>query len=689
MADSDPVVTALTASGFVAVGTDPAQREQQGKPFPLVLVPNPAGKHAAGSNFVLLQEFMRANHEAVRRAASEYGAVLFSGFDVRSGEEWSTLLNSTGIKQMSYVGGAAVRKLIVGCESRPMQDMQVLTTNESPPSQPIPFHHELAQTANPPDHICFYCLHNDAEGGSTPLIRSDFVWEFIVKTHPDFAAKIEALGVKYRKVAPGRDDPSSALGRSWRSMFHVETKEAAEAAMTKEGNTWEWLNDEDDSCRVISPVLPAVRVSSNGAKTFYNQLVAAYTGWVDKRNALKQAVVFADDTPLPDDVVMDIVRFMNANACAYRWSPGRFVIVDNSVAYHSREPFTGRRRIYAAIGQGTKPVAPTGATSATHLSLHTGARMPQVGFGCWKVPKDVCADTIYQAIKAGYRLIDSACDYGNEQQTGAGIRRAIDEGLVKREDLFVVSKLWNTFHRPENVEVGLRKTLADLGLEYVDLYLIHFPIAQKFVPIEARYPPEWIHDPSAAAPRMELDEGVTYQQTWQAMEAAHDAGLAKHIGFCNIGTLQIRQVLQYARVKPAVLQVEMHPQLTQQRLLRMARESGIQVMAFSNLGASSYVELGMAQPAESLLTHEAVAAVAKRVGRTPAQVLLRWGVQRGTVVIPKTSKPERLGENLSLFDFALGDEDMAALDGLNANRRYNDPGHFCEAAFNTFCPIYD
>ena len=147
--------------------------------------------------------------------------------------------------------------------------------------------------------------------------------------------------------------------------------------------------------------------------------------------------------------------------------------------------------------------------SQTHLVLNTGDKIPQVGLGLWKIDQAVCADTVYNAIEGGYRMLDSACDYGNEEQTGAGIKKAIDAGLVKREELFVVSKLWNTFHRPENVKVAIKKTLADLGLEYLDLYLIHFPIALKFVPIEARYPPEWIHDPSSKAPRMEYDMEVT------------------------------------------------------------------------------------------------------------------------------------------------------------------------------------
>ena len=207
---------------------------------------------------------------------------------------------------------------------------------------------------------------------------------------------------------------------------------------------------------------------------------------------------------------------------------------------------------------------------------------------------DSCADAVYNAVEAGYRMFDSACDYGNEHKTGEGLKRAIDAGLVKREELFIVSKLWNTFHHPDHVKLAVKKTLADLQLDYLDLYLIHFPLAQKFVPIEERYPPEWKH--SEKEPYMVFQEGVTYQQTYQAMEELVKEGLVRNIGCCNIGTSMLRQVLQYAKVKPAVLQVEMHPYNTQQKLVRFAREAGVQLMAFSNLGAASYYELDMAKP---------------------------------------------------------------------------------------------
>lgn len=320
--------------------------------------------------------------------------------------------------------------------------------------------------------------------------------------------------------------------------------------------------------------------------------------------------------------------------------------------------------------------------------LARGDRMPALGLGLWKVPRGRAAEVTLEAVRAGYCHFDSACDYGNEAEVGQGLAQALAQGLCRRDELWVTSKLWNTYHAAPHVRPALERTLADLKLDYLDLYLLHFPISLRYVPPEVRYPPEWLFDPSAPQPRME-PVAIPLAETWGAMEKLVEAGLVRHLGVCNFNCALLRDLLSYARIPPEVLQVELHPLLAQTRLVRFAQESGLVVTAFSPLGAASYIPLGMARPDESLLEHPLVRSIAARHRRSPAQVLLRWAIERGTATVCKAASPQHLRENLAIFDFELSPEDMHGLGGLNCNRRFNDPGEFCEAAFGTFFPIYD
>jgi D-xylose reductase len=316
------------------------------------------------------------------------------------------------------------------------------------------------------------------------------------------------------------------------------------------------------------------------------------------------------------------------------------------------------------------------------------ANMPAVGLGLWKIDPQHVAQAVYDAIRVGYRHLDSAADYGNETEVGEGIARAIREGLCTRDELWITSKLWNTYHRQEHVSAACRKSLNDLGIDYFDLYLVHFPIALRYVDFADRYPPEWVFDPKAAQPCMERDN-VPLSQTWAGMEGLVDEGLTREIGICNYNSGLLHDLMSYARIKPAMLQLESHPYLTQEAMLRTAQGYGIPVTAFSPLGAASYLELDMAAQHESVLTEPVVTEIAGRLNVSAAQVVLKWGLQRGSAVIPKSSKPHRLKENLTLDGFELSEEDMAAIGALNKNRRFNDPGVFCADAFGTFHAIYD
>lgn len=305
-------------------------------------------------------------------------------------------------------------------------------------------------------------------------------------------------------------------------------------------------------------------------------------------------------------------------------------------------------------------------------------------FGFWKVPTEVCASVCYEAIKNGYRRLDCACDYGNETEVGEGIELAIKDGLCSREDLFITSKLWNTYHKPEHVSLACERSLKDLKLEYLDEYLIHFPISLEFVPFEKKYPPEWVN----------LDGKMVLVPndmcaTWKAMESLVNKGMTKTIGVSNFSVQLLRQIFSICVIRPSTLQIELHPHNSQQKLVRFAHENEMKVTSFSTLGSVSYVELSMASCEDSLLLNPSILEIAKAKKKTPAQVLIRWALQRQIFPLTKTSNGDRMKENRGVFDFSLTPDDMKAIDALNKNHRYNDPGVFCELGMGTFCPIYE
>jgi len=307
------------------------------------------------------------------------------------------------------------------------------------------------------------------------------------------------------------------------------------------------------------------------------------------------------------------------------------------------------------------------------VKLNNGKEMPLVGFGLWKVPNDVASDTVYNAIKAGYRLLDGAADYGNEVECGQGVARAIKDGLVKREDLFIVSKLWNTFHDGERVEPIVRKQLQDWGIDYFDLYLIHFPVALEYVDPSVRYPPGWQYEGDEIRPSK-----ATIQETWKAMEGLVSAGLAKSIGISNFQAQLVYDLLRHATIKPATLQIEHHPYLQQPDLVRLAKAEGIVVTAYSSFGPASFAEFNMthAQGMTPLLEDKTILSLASKHNKEPAQILLRWSTQRGLAVIPKTTSDKRMADNLDVISWNLDDDDFKAIAAMDLKTRFNQPSNY-------------
>jgi D-xylose reductase len=564
----------------------------------------------------------------------------------------------------------------------------------SPPDQPIPFHHELAQTSNPPEYIFFYCETPCASGGGqTPIIDSTAVYRFAKENHPEFIEKLRAEGARYIRTLPAVTDPLSPIGRSYQETWNVTSKEELEAKLsTIAGCSWEWMGE---AVRITSEAVPAIRLVGEHVENFVfqhvfaNSIVAAYLGWQDCRNDRHEALRFGDMTRMDSAVLESIAKFMHEHRVLYDWKRGDIMAINNRLVMHSRNPFDGPRRVFASIwGPPTKEVRELQPANGIAIGPRPVIAPLQPAdplvFGFWKVDKTICAQVCCDAIAAGYRRLDCACDYGNEEQVGTGIAKAIQDGLCRRGDLFVTSKLWNTYHHPDHVPMALERTLKDLQLSYVDEYLIHFPISTKFVPFEAKYPPEWTNmDGKMVVVPNDMNA------TWKAMEQLVDQGLCRTIGVCNFSTQLLRQILSVCRIRPATLQVELHPHNAQPNLIRFARDAGMRVTAFSVLGASSYLELGMAGDGDVLVKDATIVSIARTKEKSPAQILLRWALQRNTLPLCKTITKERMGENRNLFDFYLTPAEMAQINALNKNRRYNDPGAFCEPGMGTFCPIYE
>lgn len=616
-------------------------------------------------------------------------ALLFQGSPTFDVESFGSFLVDLKLNYYPYIGGAAPRTVIPTAAGKDI----IFTANESPAEQPIPFHHELAQCPNPPEYVFFYCDIPPESGGQTPIIDSTKVYRFAHDNYPYFIDTLKKHGARYIRTLPAEDDPSSPIGRSYKNTWNVSSEAELEAKLRKiDGCEWEFL--PDGSVRVTTEPVPAIRLVTDHAQneifqwTFANSIVAAFLGWQDTRNDRHEALLFGNNERMPEHVLQSIADFMHENRVLYTWKKGDVMALNNRLVMHSRNPFEGKRRVLASIwGSPQDSVRLEQPSNGVAIGKRPDSFYEALSpadplvFGFWKVPKEDCEEVCYQAIAGGYRRLDCACDYGNEMEIGRGIARAIADGLVTREELFVTSKLWNTYH--QHVPEALDKSLQDLGLSYLDEYLVHFPITLEFVPFEEKYPPEWtnLDDKMVVVPN-------DMCATWKAMEDAADRGLVKSIGACNFSTQLLRQILSTCRIRPSTLQVEMHPHNSQERLLKFAREAGMRVTAFSVFGPSSYISLDMATSDDLLMTDKTILEISQAKQKTPAQILLRWAIQRNTLPLSKTCTPSRMKENRNVFDFYLTGPEMKRIDSLNKNRRYNDPGAFC-VEMGTFCPIYD
>ncbi|KAG2207146.1 hypothetical protein INT47_012199 [Mucor saturninus] len=297
----------------------------------------------------------------------------------------------------------------------------------------------------------------------------------------------------------------------------------------------------------------------------------------------------------------------------------------------------------------------------------TGDKIPLVGFGTARIAQEDTADVVYTAIKSGYRLIDGALLYKNETEVGHGIKRAIDEGIVKREELFVISKLWTSFHKKDDVRRSFDVTLKNLGLDYIDLYLMHFPFATEYVDPRHPNPGFFNKDNKFVLQRIPVHE------TWRAMEILVDAGLVRNIGISNFNVQSVLDLLTYARITPAVLEIELHPYLWQERLVNWVKSQGIEIIAYASFGNTVFDAVPPATAhVPSLMTHPTVAKIAQKHNRNNGQILLSFAAQQNIIVIPKSVQESRMKTNLDLFSYKLDADDIEQLKSLNINARFND-----------------
>ncbi|NMH89148.1 aldo/keto reductase [Flavivirga algicola] len=299
------------------------------------------------------------------------------------------------------------------------------------------------------------------------------------------------------------------------------------------------------------------------------------------------------------------------------------------------------------------------------LKFKNNDEMPAFGLGTWKSESGDVYNAVKTAIKEGYRHIDCAAVYGNEKEIGEALAECFSEGIVTRKELWITSKLWCNAHAKEDVIPALKQTLSDLQLDYLDLYLIHWPVALK----------KEVMFVGAKEDLISLDD-LPNATTWEVMEEAVGLGLVRHIGVSNFGKKALEDLISKSKIKPEMNQVESHPYFQQEDLLSFCKDHHIHFTAYAPLGSSDRAEKFKAADEPKLLEDPIITDMAKSKNATPGQVLISWALHRGTAVIPKSVNSGRIAQNLQAGAIHLSDDDMKKIASLDKNYRYLTGGHW-------------
>lgn len=311
------------------------------------------------------------------------------------------------------------------------------------------------------------------------------------------------------------------------------------------------------------------------------------------------------------------------------------------------------------------------------LVFNNGDTMQAVGLGTWKATGDEVKFAVREAIYAGYRHIDTAAIYKNEADIGEALAELFDEGVITRDEVFVTSKLWNNAHEPEHVIPALKESLKKLQLDYLDLYLIHWPVAFRH---DTEYP-------SSSEDYIALDACLLID-TWRQLEAAADVGLTKHIGVSNFSEKKLRELLEKAANRPEVNQVELHPLLQQKKLFSFCQANNIILTAYSPLGSGDRHNSMKGSDEPNLFEIPEIKSIAEKHGISAAQVLIAWHVNRDCSVIPKSANPKNIKSNFQAGSIVLDADDMKLIAGLDRNKRIIT-GKFFEAPEKGYINVYD